>query len=1076
MADKADTSASIPFSGIIAVVMAVVAVIAHQTTLETSRPEQTERSSGHYYGVQDIDARLWQDPMAAVAAFRDNELKSRKQEPRSEISIDQTHDIKANLIREQIWNIYPGQYGEDNNCAPIKIMAVMTPGSPFEEDSETRRRTRYAVASALIKTGSVPDSNDTIGYAYVSKQVDPNSDLPKIIPYEWYSTSDENKVWTLVLWLDEGAFTDTGGLVGLQLLQKLLNDDPRSKVKAANCTAKAAPVKKSPLPFTVIGPRESDAYIPLLRSLRKSNEKSSKLNIISPSATGALPSRPSNCGIKNSESGSDAKNQYYEQSGKLTLLRIVGPDSRLTASLVEEIRNRQLDQGNGAPGTTPAMIIVHESDTRYGREISRMMKDAIAKDAPVIQTYDYSYLRGIDGRVGTKPANASDPDKGKTPRERETVQHTRSYGTHQIDYLERMVSTIRENHGKNSRVPNGKAEDVVAIAVFGNDVYDKLLIIRALKSEFPKAVFVTTDLDARFLDPSETSWSRNLIVASNYDLRLHPDLQAGTLPFRDSYQTATYLATWIATNDCLENVPQFSSPAWLTKPLLFEIGRTEAVPYNNLEATFLECKGKHFQIQPKLADRRPPEFPSFIALCFVLLTIAAFVATLMRWSPLQISPGNKAFAPGAAETSKTLAQALGCAVPAGLLMAAAVFYSDLHLGIAAIISLSALITIVVICALWQQITSIANKCADAAWRSALILGLVLWVPLLCGFKFWIQTPDAPQEPFTWVEGVSVWPTQLLRLIACVLAISFLWFMSHRRANDAQILADEFFKAPAGSSSAQMAVSNGLSAEQFWNDYRHSGHKRVVQMTVLWSLYFFSTFVIFWIFGISNGFPVRGASNLTAVQLLLMITVNLANLLLVAVAASGVTFVQEIIKPFSDPQMKFPPPKVTLFKNDHKLLSATPDDFIQRVLAVRLIAKRSKMITELIYWPFWVYALLIVARNPIFDNWDTPITLGFILGVPFVIILGCVIFLRLKTYAFHEKIIKELEEALLTARNDPAILDRGYEQLQTLFETVKSERRGSFQSIAMQPLIRALLIPLGGAGGIELLEHLILAPQ
>ena len=47
-----------------------------------------------------------------------------------------------------------------------------------------------------------------------------------------------------------------------------------------------------------------------------------------------------------------------------------------------------------------------------------------------------------------------------------------------------------------------------AIGVLGSDVYDKLLILQALKQNFPHAIFFTTDLDARLFPPREIQWTR----------------------------------------------------------------------------------------------------------------------------------------------------------------------------------------------------------------------------------------------------------------------------------------------------------------------------------------------------------------------------------------------------------------------------------------------------------------------------------------------------------------------------------------------------------------------------------------
>ncbi|MGH7059748.1 MAG: hypothetical protein ACREFH_05115, partial [Stellaceae bacterium] len=83
---------------------------------------------------------------------------------------------------------------------------------------------------------------------------------------------------------------------------------------------------------------------------------------------------------------------------------------------------------------------------------------------------------------------------------------------------------------------------ISAIGVLGSDVYDKLLILQALRSEFPSASFFTTDLDALLLPDKKSHYTRNLLVASSYGLKLDPRLQADIPPFRNTYQSSAFLA------------------------------------------------------------------------------------------------------------------------------------------------------------------------------------------------------------------------------------------------------------------------------------------------------------------------------------------------------------------------------------------------------------------------------------------------------------------------------------------------------------------------------------------------------
>ena len=49
----------------------------------------------------------------------------------------------------------------------------------------------------------------------------------------------------------------------------------------------------------------------------------------------------------------------------------------------------------------------------------------------------------------------------------------------------------------------------------------------------------------------------------------------------------------------------------------------------------------------------------------------------------------------------------------------------------------------------------------------------------------------------------------------------------------------------------------------------------------------------------------------------------------------------------------------------------------------------------------------------------------------------------------------------------------YAHLKRLIAQVENEQRGAFASFFDQPLLKAVLVPLGGAGGTQLFDYLLL---
>src|SRR5262249_44981460 len=69
------------------------------------------------------------------------------------------------------------------------------------------------------------------------------------------------------------------------------------------------------------------------------------------------------------------------------------------------------------------------------------------------------------------------------------------------------------------------SKGVEAVGILGSDLYDKLLVLQALRPLVPNALFFTTDLDALVLHPTALTYTRNLLVASSFALPLRPAAQ-----------------------------------------------------------------------------------------------------------------------------------------------------------------------------------------------------------------------------------------------------------------------------------------------------------------------------------------------------------------------------------------------------------------------------------------------------------------------------------------------------------------------------------------------------------------------
>src|SRR5262249_7698167 len=108
-------------------------------------------------------------------------------------------------------------------------------------------------------------------------------------------------------------------------------------------------------------------------------------------------------------------------------------------------------------------------------------------------------------------------------------------------YIDRLAAYLKELQTSDP------ANRLDAVGILGSDVYDKLFILQGLRKIFPSVDYFTTNLDAALFAPDQYDVTRNLIVATGFELELYRKYQDSILPFRDSNQASLYFATLRAT-------------------------------------------------------------------------------------------------------------------------------------------------------------------------------------------------------------------------------------------------------------------------------------------------------------------------------------------------------------------------------------------------------------------------------------------------------------------------------------------------------------------------------------------------
>jgi hypothetical protein len=249
------------------------------------------------------------------------------------------------------------------------------------------------------------------------------------------------------------------------------------------------------------------------------------------------------CGWKPRAPHETAGDERYDRfecdlGAKVKIIRSAGDDAQLVADLLDELDARGvLSSWEGGD----RCVIIRERETFFGRQIGDAFKRAFKDRGVGGDSISFlGYERGLDGEIPSaapRAGAAAEVKPGASPADLTSAagamlgarSRERAESRSQIDYFRRAAGIL----DAESRVR--------VVVIVGTDVYDKLILLRALRPVLTRSVFLTTDLDARLLHREEAAFTRNLLVASHYDLLLSN--RSPLPPFRDTYQTAVFDAT-----------------------------------------------------------------------------------------------------------------------------------------------------------------------------------------------------------------------------------------------------------------------------------------------------------------------------------------------------------------------------------------------------------------------------------------------------------------------------------------------------------------------------------------------------
>jgi hypothetical protein len=1114
---------------LIAVMLMASGIVVKTLPLASKRPVEASDAKIAHSGRQDVHARLWEDPFVVMRDVRGSQPAERCNEALS----DAAHhpDTLTTAVQRA-----RTRQGED-----VIVMPVFVPGGPYSQDAESRRRTRYATVMALLQAEWEPGDEEKLGFVWTLEScLDAHWSrlMPEILPYEWFRRDREGKKESvLVLWIDEDAVSRRP-LRGMRSLGDLILRGPEvcrlyepqtqpsdqvtrrrhesfllhfathCRVPSADDARRRIEDPKSWTSTAVIGPWSSASLFGLVREIAGQSSDPSPQDGQDASAGAIASIRPpeprfyssaatariddeafqnaqavceqrKRAADERSDAGDTNTVECAADAGAIKaeferrVVRLNATDDRLTSALVNELMLR-LDSATPLEHRrralcTGTIVIVAEGDTRYARDFRENFERSIGVDkcrgrkGPAI--VQVGYLRGLDGiapGATGRPASPGTTPQNPRPAARDSLLEQaaleRADGPSQFDYLRRLAVQLVD---LDRTLRKDGQHGIAAVGILGSDAYDKILVLDALRDRFPQAVFFAADLDARMLDAGSVRSTRNLVVASGYGLALNRQLQGSAPPFRDTYQTGTYLSTLVALDPHARTLGTVDFDSWFQQPRRYEIGRTRPVNLVGAPDGSPETK-----VQPEHDDCTIPD----------PLTCRS-IHSDEDWRGFDPVPALRVWL-------------------AFLVMVAAAA------GLAFVLSRKA-----------RSVGRELQIYATPAGVGIVAAALAFMAAGLYAISVNVGTRDG--EPFAWLEGVSIWPTQILGLIILVVTCALLVYGRMRlRANIDKVATSfglstlgareqaggrdkRFFLKPdstthwAGELEAYRAGLRARTVADEWMDFLERMRfgacaTRVGIATLLFLAFGVALLSLDW-----PNSPHRGASAAWFNHALQFVLIGSSMALLFSALDASIVasrLLRRILAAPVDPELLQSRSQGTAL--DYPISEQARGHWLRFRLAVEVAGA----VNRLIYLPFVVLLLLAPIRSRVFDAWDFSLPYAALLVISLVIAVSCALDLRKQAERLRSHVLTELDHEAdqqeIETGPDATDTSTGVgareastssapprlqaKLLRRLAAEIRAVREGPFRPFSQEPVVRGLLVVLGGTGGITTAEFLFLA--
>jgi hypothetical protein len=518
MADEEKRKLEIPWATLLPIVAALAGVIAQYKPLVSARPPAPSAITDEQIADQDVDARLWQDPLGVVQKAK----AALDDPPAKDVSVDRAQRHSISSLAAHIGEAAAKAEGH------VLLLAVMLDSGPYLEQAESRLRARQAVLEGLSENNFIPVDGEHIGFVFekkwplLAKQISADSparDASLLFAWEQCSRAGDSKKAPN----GTGAENDFEQVFVLWLPAARLNPNPLGNF--ASLITELAPQ----LEARMIGPANSTGLQAMIREIKAWKQEKihkfaygnalDKVSIFSARATASddwLLGYP----LPEGRSLEDEIEEGVSQNGwgNLQFYRTILTDDEVLGALVEELSLRDVHVGPWRNWRKKWMqgdhiVILSEWDSAYGRALAQTFQTEAEKsqlpEAPKDlerHIHAYRYMRGIDGRLpGDSTKDGAHDDSAKNQNTSSTAPIEATEGLNQSDFLRRLGQRLKEQERDWQQKDEG---GVRAIGILGSDIYDKLMILRALRplsrTRFSSQIITTLILNGGTIGTTST--------------------------------------------------------------------------------------------------------------------------------------------------------------------------------------------------------------------------------------------------------------------------------------------------------------------------------------------------------------------------------------------------------------------------------------------------------------------------------------------------------------------------------------------------------------------------------------------